>query len=118
MNWLIHLLINAVVLLLASKVMSKVYMKNFVTALIVALLIGILSFLLSWLLTTVLNIATLGIFFFLGLGIITRTIANAIVIELVDKMSKGFNTKGFMPSLVLAIILAIVGSLVDGFVLN
>lgn len=113
MAWLVHILVNAVVLLIASKLMRGVYVRNFTTALIVALIIGVLSFLLGWLLTTLLNLATLGIFYFLGLGIVTRTIANAIVIEITDQLSKGFKTEGFLPSLWLAIILAIVGSLVN-----
>ncbi|WP_373057513.1 hypothetical protein [Zunongwangia sp. H14] len=93
--------------------MSKVELKGFKTALLVALIIGVLSFLLSWLLTAVLNIATLGIFYFLGLGFITRIIAYAIVIEIADKLSSDFRTVGFAPSLWLAIILAVVGAIID-----
>jgi putative membrane protein len=110
---LVHLIVDASVLYLAAKAMPTVYVRNFRTAIMVALIIGILSFLIGWLLTFVLNVLTLGIFYFVGLGIITRTIANAIVIEVTDQLSKGFNTKGFLPSLWLAIIIAIVGSLVD-----
>jgi len=113
MGWILHLLINAAVLLGASKVMPKVHVKSFGTAVFVAILIGILSFLIGWLFTLILNVASLGIFYFLGIGIITRIIANAIVIEIVDQISSGFKTEGFMPSLWLAIILAIVGALVD-----
>jgi putative membrane protein len=110
---LVHLLVDASVLYIAAKAMPTVYIRNFRTAIIVALVIGILSFFIGWLITFVLNVLTLGIFFFLGLGIITRTIANAIVIEIADQLSSGFNTKGFLPSLWLAIIIAVVGSLVD-----
>lgn len=110
---LVHLLIDASVLYFAAKAMPKVYLKGFSTALIVALIIGVLSFLIGWLITFALNVVTLGIFYFLGLGIVTRTVANAIVIEIADKISNGFHTKGFLPSLLLAIIIAVVGSLVD-----
>jgi putative membrane protein len=110
---LVHLLIDASVLYLAAKAMTSVYIKGFRTAIMVALIIGVLSFLIGWLITFVLNVLTLGIFYFIGLGIVTRTIANAIVIEIADQVSKNFNTKGFLPSLWLAIIIAIVGSLVD-----
>lgn len=113
LNWLLHIIIDAAVLLIAARMLPKVELKGWKTAIIVAVIIGILSFLLSWILTAVLNIATLGIFYFLGLGFITRIIANAIIIELADKMSNDFKTHGFMPSLWLAIIIAIVGSLVD-----
>ncbi len=113
LQWLLHIIIDALVLLAAAKMMPKVELKGFKTAVIVALIIGVLSFLLSWILTLVLNIATLGIFYFLGLGFIIRVIVYAIIIELADKLSKDFKTIGFLPSLWLAIILAIVGAIVD-----
>jgi putative membrane protein len=115
--WLIHILIDSVVLLAAASMMPKVELKGFKTALVVALIIGLLSFFLSWFLTLILNIATLGIFYFLGLGFITRIIAYAIIIELADKLSNDFKTVGFLPSLWLAIILAIVGAIVDAIIL-
>ena len=115
--WLIHILVDSVVLLIAAKMFPKVELKGFKTAIVVALLIGILSFFLSWLLTALLNIATLGIFYFLGLGFITRTCAYAIIIEIADKLSKDFKTHGFMPSLWLAVLLALVGAIVDWIIL-
>lgn len=116
-DWLIHIVIDAAVLLIAAKLMPKVELQGFKTALIVALMIGVLSFFLSWILTVILNIATLGIFYFLGIGFITRTIAYAIIIELADKFSSDFRTRGFLPSLWLAILLAIVGAIVDAIIL-
>lgn len=115
-QWLIHIVIDALVLLAAAKMMPKVELKGLKTAIIVALIIGVLSFLLSWILTTILNVATLGIFYFLGLGFITRVVAYAIIIEIADKMSKDFKTIGFLPSLWLAIILALVGVLIDAII--
>lgn len=112
-QWLIHIVVNALVLLIAAKLMSSVQMRNFTTALIVALVIGVLSFLVGWLFTLILNVATLGLFYFTGLGFITRIVANAIVIEIADQLSTGFNTRGFTPSLILAVIIALVGSIVD-----
>lgn len=112
-QWLLHIVIDAVVLLIAAKFLPKVELKGWKTAIIVALIIGVLSFLLSWLLTAILNIATLGLFYFLGLGFITRIIAYAIIIEIADKISDDFKTHGFWPSLWLAIILAIVGAIID-----
>jgi putative membrane protein len=113
MEWLVHILIEAVVLLVAAKYMEKVELKGFKTAIIVAISIGVLSFFLSWILSLVLNLATLGIFYFLGLGFIIRIIVNAIIIELADKLTKDFKTVGFITSLWLAVILAIVGAIVD-----
>lgn len=114
MYWILQILVTAGVLLAASRFMSSVQVRNFKTALLVAFFIGILSFLVGWLFTFILNVATLGIFYFLGLGFITRIVSFAIVIEIVDQFSKGFNTRGFLPSLWLAILLAIVGAILDG----
>ena len=110
---IIHILIDAVILMIAAKFLNKVHLKSFKTAILVALLIGVLSFFLSWLLTAVLNIATLGMFYFLGLGFVTRIVAYAIIIEITDKLSSGFKTEGFLPSLWLAVILALFGSILD-----
>ncbi len=110
---LIHLLVDAVVLLVAAKMMSTVTIRSFGTAIWVAILIGIFSLLIGWLLTLVLNIATFGLFWFTGLGFIIRIIVNAIIIEIVDKVSKGFHTKGFTPSLILAVLIAFISWIVD-----
>ncbi|MFC6860286.1 phage holin family protein [Zunongwangia atlantica] len=52
-------------------------------------------------------------FYFLGLGFVTRIVAYAIIIEITDKLSSGFKTEGFLPSLWLAVILALFGSILD-----
>ena len=117
LDWLIHILIDSVVLLAAAKMFPKVELKGWKTAIIVALMIGVLSFFLSWILTVILNIATLGIFYFLGLGFVTRVIAYAIIIEIADKLSSDFKTHGFMPSLWLAVLLAAVAAIVDAIIL-
>lgn len=115
--WLFHILIDSAVLLAAASLLPKIELKGYKTAIFIAFLIGVLSFFLSWILTVILNVATLGIFYFLGLGFITRIIAYAIIIELADKLSKDFNTVGFVPSVWLAIILAVVGGIVDAIII-
>lgn len=117
LDWLIHILIDAVVLLIAAKLLPKVELSGFKTAIIVALIIGVLSFFLSWLLTAILNIATLGIFYFLGLGFVTRIIAYAIIIEIADRFSSDFKTRGFMASVWLAVIMAVIAAIVDAIIL-
>src|SRR5690606_24518153 len=113
LQWLLHIIIDAAVLLIAAKYMPKVELKGYKSAVVVALIIGVLSFLLSWLLTLLLNIATLGLLYFIGLGFVIRVIVYAIIIEIADKISSDFKTIGFLPSLWLAIILAVVGAIVD-----
>jgi putative membrane protein len=113
LQWVVHIIIDALVLLAAANIMPKVKLIGFKTAIIVALIIGLLSFLLSWVITLLLNVATLGIFYFLGLGFVTRVVAYAIIIEIADQFSDDFKTEGFLPSLWLAIFIAIVGGIVD-----
>lgn len=117
MYWILQIIVSAGVLIGASRMMPSVQVRNFKTALLVAFFIGVLSFLVGWLFTFILNLATLGVFYFLGLGFITRIISFAIVIEIVDQLNKGFNTRGFLPSLWLAVILAIVGAIMDSLLL-
>ena len=113
MEWILELLITPVVLLVAAKLMKGVYIKDFKAAVYTALSIIIVGFLIGWLLTLVLNVATLGIFWIIGLGIVTRTVANAIIIEIIDQVREDFNTEGFMPSLWLSIILAVSWGIID-----
>lgn len=118
MIWIIHILLDALVLLVAAKLMSTVEIRNFSTALLTALAVGVLGFLIGWLLAGVLHLATLGLFYFTGLSFIIRIVVNGIVIEIVDQFSSGFHTKGFMPSLILAVIIAVVGAAFDAIFLG
>ncbi|GAB5523441.1 MAG: hypothetical protein Roseis2KO_13130 [Roseivirga sp.] len=110
---LIQLLVTPVVLLMASRVMSGVYIKDARAAFFVSLVIFIVGFLAGWLLTFFLNLATLGVFWLVGLGIVTRVLAYAIIIEVIDQYRNDFNTDGFLPSLWLSILLAITWGVVD-----
>ena len=114
MDFLITLVVNALVVVLAAKVMSSVYVKSFMTALFLALVVGLVGILVYW----ILQVLSIGLFALLGLSFILRIIANAIVIEIFDKMSKNFDTKGFTPSLILAVLIALAGVAVDYFLLG
>jgi putative membrane protein len=82
---------------------------------LVAALLGILQFLLGWLIYVVLGIATLGLGFLFSF--VTRLIVTAIVLLIVDKLSRRLTIRGFMPALLAAVIIALTGSVVD-FVLR
>lgn len=112
-EFLIKLAITPIVLLASTQILNGVYVKSFSSAILSSLGILIVGFFFGWIFTLFANIATLGIFWVVGLGVVTRTIGNAIVIELVDAWSPGFTTKGFIPSLMLAIFLAISWGLVE-----
>ncbi|HKK37936.1 MAG TPA: hypothetical protein VJ949_00795, partial [Cryomorphaceae bacterium] len=89
------------------------YIKDNRAAIYTALWILVVGFLIGWLLTFILNILTLGLFWLVGLGIVIRTIAYAVVIEIVDRFMEDFETKGFLPSLMLSVALAIAWGLAD-----
>lgn len=106
MNWILQLLINAVVLLIASKMMPTVKVKSFGTAVVVALVIGILNATIGAFLRFPLNLVTL---FFLSFFV--RLIVLAIVIKITDKFFSGFEVSSFTAAVILACIMAVAGSL-------
>jgi putative membrane protein len=110
MNWILQLLINAAILLLAAKVMPTVKIKSFGTAVLVALVIGILNATIGGLLRFPLNLVT---FYFLSFFV--RLIVLAIMIKIADKFFSGFEVQSFTTALILAAIMAIAGSLVSHF---
>lgn len=108
MTFIISLLLNALVLFVIAYLLPQVHIKNYGNAILVALLIGILNATIGMFLRFPLNLITLGLLTF-----VVRVVVAAIIIKLVDKMLSGFEVKGFGTALVLAIVMAITGSLLD-----
>lgn len=113
LQWVTHVLVDALAFLIAAKLMTSIKIQGSSTATVIACTIGILSFLLSWSLNAVLVIANLGFVYFLGIGFITRIILYTIVIELADKLTDEFNSRAFRASIWLAVIIAIISELTD-----
>jgi putative membrane protein len=97
MNWILQLLINAAILLLASKIMPTVKIKSFGTAVLVALVIGILNATIGAILRFPLNLVT----FFL-LSFVVRLIVLAVVIKITDRFFSGFEVQSFTTAIILA----------------
>ena len=108
MNWLLQLLINAAILLLASKIMPSVKIRSFGTAVVVALVIGILNATIGAIIRFPLNLFT----FFL-LSFFVRLIVLAIVIKITDALFSGFEVRSFGAAVLLACIMAVAGNLVN-----
>lgn len=108
MHFIILLLVEAAVLMLAARIMPQVEIKSYGKALLVALIIGILNATIGFLFRLPLNIITLGLLTFF-----VRLIVTAVVIKIVDKFMSSFNVKGFTTALILAFILALAGTLVN-----
>lgn len=106
MGFILQILVNAAVLLLLARVMSTVKIRSYGTAIGVALVIGLLNATVGFLLRLPLNILTLGL-----LSFIVRLIVTALMIKLADKFFSGFEVHGFMAALIIAVVMAIVGTL-------
>ncbi len=107
MSWIIQLLINAGVLLLLANIMSTVKVRNYGTAIGVALVIGLLNATVGFLIRFPLNLMTLWLLSFL-----VRLIVTAIMIRLTDRLFSGFEVRGFWSAFIIAVVLALVGTLV------
>lgn len=113
MSWILQLLLNAVVLLLAAKVMPTVKVRSFGTAVGVALVIGILNATLGAIIRFPLNLLTLFL-----LSFFVRLIVLAIVIKIADALFSGFEVRSFSTAVILACIMAIAGSLLSYFIIG
>ena len=105
MNFLIRILVSALVAFGLSYILSGVHMDTFVTALIVAVVLAVLNALVKpilVLLTLPITIITLGLFLF---------VIKALIILLCDKLIDGFSVDGFWWALLFSILLSIVSSI-------
>ena len=108
MHFIINLLVSALVIFIIAYLMPSVTIKSFGTAIIVAILIGLLNATVGFLIRLPINLLTLGL-----LSFVVRLFVTAIVIKLVDKLVRGFEVKGFMPAIVMAVAIALAGTLID-----
>jgi putative membrane protein len=108
MNLILHLLLDAAVIFGLAYFMPQVDVKNFGTALLIAVLLGLLNFFVGWIIRFPLNLVT----FFLLTGII-RIVVTAVLLKLIDKFLDSFTIVGFWPALVIAIAVAVAGTLID-----
>lgn len=105
MHFIIELLVNAGMILLLSHFLPTIIIRNFGTAILVALVIGLLNATIGTIIRFPLNILTLGL-----LSFVIRLVVTAIVVKIADIIFTGFEIKGFLPALILALALAIDGS--------
>lgn len=110
MNFILQLLLNAAILLGMTYLLPTVTIKNYTTAILVALVIGILNATVGWFLRFPLNIVTLGLLSFL-----VHLVVTALMIKIADKLFSDFYVKGFTPALIIAVVMAVTGSLITMF---
>lgn len=105
MHFIIELLVNASMILLLSHFLPTIIIRNWKTAIAVALVIGLLNATIGAVIRFPLNLATLWL-----LSFFVRLLVTAVIIKIVDWIFAGFEIKGFLPALILAVALAIDGS--------
>ena len=108
MNLILHLLLDAAVIFGLAYLMPQIDVKNFGTAILIAVLLGLLNFVIGWLIRFPLNLVT----FFLLTGIV-RIIVTAVLLKLIDSFLDSFTIVGFWPALVIALAVAVAGTLID-----
>ena len=108
MNFLLMLLLDAAILLGLAHLMSTVEIKNYTTAILVALVVGFLNATIGIFIRFPMNVLTLGL-----LSFIVHLIVTAVMIKIADKLFSGFRVQGFVPTLIIAVVMAITGSVVS-----
>jgi putative membrane protein len=107
MNFIIRLLISALVAFGLSYLLPGVHIDSFVTALILALVLAVLNMLLKpimVILTLPITIITLGLFLL---------VINAAIILLASKVVDGFKVDGFWWALLFSILLSVATSILQ-----
>jgi putative membrane protein len=106
MNFILSILLNAAILLGMTYVLPTVTIKDFKTAILVALIIGLLNATIGWFLRLPLNVVTLGL-----LSFFVHLVVTAVMIKAADLLFSDFHIKGFVPAVVIALVMAIAGSI-------
>lgn len=104
-------LVLSVVMLLTAAILPGFRIRGFGGAIVVAALFGVLNVLLGWLLFVVIGIGTLGLGFLLAF--LTRLVVNAILLKLVDAMSRNLSIDGFGWAFVGAACISVLSGLAD-----
>ena len=102
MRWLLHWIVNAVVLLVVAHVVSGFNISSFGSAMFAVVIIGIVNATLGLFLkvmTFPLSVLTLGLFVF---------VIDALVLWFSSKLVPGFSVAGFKPALIASLILALI----------
>ena len=102
MQWLLHWIVNAVVLLVVSRFVSGFQIRSFGSAMFAVVIIGIVNATLGLFLkvmTFPLSLLTLGLFVF---------VIDAFVLWFSSKLVPGFSVTGFKPAVIAAFVLALI----------
>jgi putative membrane protein len=102
MRWLLHWIVNAIVLLVVSHFVPGFRISGFASAMFAVVIIGIVNATLGLFLkfmTFPLSLLTLGLFVF---------VIDALVLWFSSKLVPGFSVTGFKPAFIAALVLALI----------
>ena len=104
---LIRILISAVAVFVASRLIPGIIVNNFGTAIIVAIVLGLLNAFLKPILvflTIPITIMTLGLFYF---------VINILMVYLAAYLVDGFNVTGVIAAILFSIVVTVVTWIID-----
>ena len=107
MKFILRLLLNALALLVVAQLVPGILLDSSLSAVIAALLLGVVNAFIRpvlLLLTLPINLLTLGVFTF---------VINALMLELVAAIVKGFTVASFGSALAAAVVLWLLSMLID-----
>lgn len=107
MSILIQLLVNALALIVTAYVVPGITVENFGAALVAAIVIAVINLVVKpiiLLVTLPVNVVTLGLFTF---------IINGLLLWLAAAIVPGFDVAGAIPAILGAIVLALVGMVLN-----
>ena len=109
MELLFSWLILTLIVLLTAAIVPGFEVRGVGGALLVAALFGALNFLIGWLLFVIIGLGTLGLGFVFAF--ITRWIVDALVLKLVDAMTRRLTIVSFGRAFVAALLMSGLGTL-------
>ncbi|HCY86423.1 MAG TPA: phage holin family protein [Desulfobacteraceae bacterium] len=103
---IVNILILSVAVFLVAQLLPGIRVKNYFTAVIVAIVYSLINFFTGWLLVLLslpLIIVTFGVF---------KLVINAFMLWLTDKMMADFKIQDFLTTIVAAMLITVVDSLI------
>ena len=102
-------LLLSVSVYVTAQVLPGFRVEGFAGALVIAALLGALNLLIGWLLFFAIGVGTLGLGFLLAF--VTRTVVTAILLKMIDGLSKSLSIRSFGTAFFGALIMSFVGTL-------
>ncbi|MCP3031393.1 phage holin family protein [Halobacillus sp. A1] len=110
-NWLLHIIVNAIAIIIVSFVFSSVEIDGFIGALIAALILSILNAIVRpilVILTLPITVLTLGLFLL---------IVNAITLAMTDALlGSTFEIAGFGMTIIAALVISLLNLVLNSFI--